>query len=783
MIRYHLRIALRNLLKHQRNTLLNIAGLMVALAVCFISAFYIIFEFNKLKLIHKGDNIAIIQETNKNWGWGSSKITIGLAEHIRMSVPQVVDISTYKERSDFHIEVAKGKVFKEWDFHFVDNSWFNFNNLSQVRGNISVNQPDDLLLSKDIALKYYGTVECLNKEIIIHGEGDIQKTYVVKGVFDYPVKDKKNSWQRLQLITGLESLPLVYPDFNINNSKTDVDNYIRLQPGTDKEAVKKEIENFYLKQHGADWLKWNSISIENQECNSFKCLPRTARVAMYISIFMLVIALVNFIIQSNAMFWERSKNIGVKKIVGAYASRILSGAIAETVLVSGISVVVGFILAISVLPLVKDTLNPQINVNELPIIWLIVIAFLFTVVISLLTGASTLILVTRFQPVQLLRRQFNKGEGGKLVNSSLIVLQVCVFTILLSVFASATKQMHYMSNAEWGFETEELFNVDIKNDKSRDRYLQFKSKLEQIPGVISSVGCRHVPPSGDVSFFGYYEDGKKIMIENNSVDYGYLETLGLPLVSGRDFNKTTDNYGKGKLIVNKAFLELKGINNPHDTLIRIDDRRGFEQIIGVVDDYYLRSMRRETLPLVTFLGKNDMRNMLIKVAPNNVMQTMEQIEAAYNEIYPNRAYMASFVEDEIQHVYDYQLQFNRLMGIATLIAVIIACIGLYSFVQSIILKRIKEVGVRKVNGARVKDLLQLLNQEFLAWVAIAFIVAFPLGHYFSNKWLETFAYKTKLEAWWYGILAFVVFLIALITISIQTYRIANRNPVEALRYE
>jgi putative ABC transport system permease protein len=296
-------------------------------------------------------------------------------------------------------------------------------------------------------------------------------------------------------------------------------------------------------------------------------------------------------------------------------------------------------------------------------------------------------------------------------------------------------------------------------------------------------GCWHVPPAGDKFFIGYFNEyGEKIMIDRNGVDYSYLETMGIKLKSGRDFNMNIDKPGS-KIIVNQEYLDVKNIANPYDTLIKIDDRYAAKQIIGVIDDYHMRGMHEKITPQLIELDPNESRSLIVKISPNNVATTLKQIEDQYSQIFPNKAYSMGFVDDEIQNLYDDQKNYNKLISYYTIISLIIACMGLFGFVISEMNKRIKEIGIRKVNGAKVIELFNFLNKEFIMLCIAGFMISSPLALYFSKEWTKNFAYKIA-PAWWIlAIVLLTIILIVFVTVSIQTVRVARKNPVEALRYE
>lgn len=385
----------------------------------------------------------------------------------------------------------------------------------------------------------------------------------------------------------------------------------------------------------------------------------------------------------------------------------------------------------------------------------------------------------------LVKKQFSKGNTSKLINSTLIITQTGVFTFLMIMFFITSRQLRFIHNIDWGFNAEQLIHIPLLEDDRQNRYLNFMERLHQIPAVINSTGCTHTPSSYSGWIYGFVDNGKFTQIEYNNVDYSFLKTLGMKIKAGRDFNDSEDKYSHGKIIVNQSFLDLKEIKDPFDPKLKPADLVGEnKQIIGVVDDFHSRGMDVKILPMVIQLKKPDnFRNALIRISPVNVSQTIKLIEAAFKSVYPEIAYNMYFIDDEIQNLYNDKKKFNSLISYYSVISTLIACMGLFGFVLYEMTRRTKEVGIRKVHGAKVQEIVSFLNREFIILVLIASLIAVPLGYYYSNKWMENFAYKTTIPFWIFLAVEIMVLAITFLTISFQTFKIARRNPVDALRYE
>ncbi|MCG8698581.1 MAG: FtsX-like permease family protein [Bacteroidales bacterium] len=777
---YQVKIAVRNIVKHKESYLLNIVGLLIAMVICFITMFYASYEYKYNDLLYTSRNIHHLNTTDEIFGWGDQRVRVGLSEYLSEQVPEVKEVVRYNRTGDFQIQVSPKEVYKEWTFHFIDSNYFQYNRINLESGRQELLYPHDLMLTQQLAMKYFGTIHCIGRELIVHGHQNKEHHFIVSGVFTFPTYAEYRP--EYNLIARLDVYEKLHKEFSLRKPGEKLQAQLILNDNADFQNIISHVKTYYKLNDKSRDLEDLTFSVENISKPSLD-EPRVKR-AIIISTLILLIAIFNFIIHSNAQFWERCKTIGVKKVAGAMPGQLFKHSFTEGLVISLMCSVVAFVLAFSLLPHIKSFLNDSIRFTIIPKLYIAIFWVLIVMFISVLTSLSTLVLVTRYKVIQLVNKNMVSGEKSKPVTVSLIILQITVFTTMLVFILITSRQMSYMNNKDWGFDSEQLLKISLFDDIKINRYYDLKNRFMQISTVINASGCRHVPPSYSRWVYGHYDKANGLsMVEYNAIDISYISTLGVKLKSGRDFNNIDDKLGDKKLIVNQEYLNVKEIRNPYDTLVKIDDRTGLEQIIGVMDDYHMRGMDTEIGPLLFRAAFQDYKAVLIRIAPNNVSETLASIEREYRTVFPNSCYNMSFVNDDIENLYQEQQGFNQLMSLYTIISIIIACMGLYGFVINIVNKRIKEVGIRKVNGARIMELIELLNKEFFIWTAVAFLMACPVAYYFVVKWLEDFAYKIDVAWWMFLVAGGALFAIILITISFQTIKVARRNPVEALRYE
>lgn len=781
MIWFSFKIAIRNILKNRHTYLLNIIGLIIALTVCLLTLFYAIFENNYEKYRFKVKNVYCVNEKDKTWDMFSTEdIPLGLSNHLLLNIPGVKAVIKYTETKDFDIQINNGEVFKEWTFHFVDSNFMKYVNTTTIAGNCLLNNPTDVLLTKAIALKYFGTINCIGKEIKVYGGQNNYFSFIVSGVFEYPAPHTFRP--EYNLIARIDIYSKLRQDFNYGQEKTKTNAYLILNKNADQNSVIQNICDYYVKNLDKEYFKNKTIQLVTPKQLYFENAGKKLNAFILICVVILLVALINFIIHNNAQFRERCKAMGVNKIAGSKPKHAFLHSFTESIVISFLSLLISFFLSILILPFVSKYLNDAISINYLPLPGIFITGVGIAFIISLLTSITSIIL-SMHHPIVLVSKQLSRGTKGKFLNSAMIILQVSVTSFLMIMLFSTTRQLKYVENMDWGFNAEEVIYISLNDDLPPERFNDLKDRIQHVQGVNLTSGCWHVPPAGDKFFIGYIdENGKQVMIDRNEVDYPFLQILGIKLKSGRDFDKKMDLPSES-IIVNQEFLNVKNINNPYDTLLKLDDRSAAKQIIGVIDEYHMRGMNEKVTPQIFELNPNQSRKLIAKLSRNHVMKTLEDIKNEFHKVFPEKTYEMGFIKDDIQHLYESQKNFNTIISYYTVISLIISCMGLFAFTMNEMNKRIKEVGIRKVNGAKTIELFNLLNREFIVLGLIGFMISSPLGFYFSQKWAENFAYKIDIAWWIFLFVAFLVFFVVTATVSIQTYRVARRNPVDSLRYE
>jgi len=494
----------------------------------------------------------------------------------------------------------------------------------------------------------------------------------------------------------------------------------------------------------------------------------------FIGILILIIASINYLNLASAKAISQVKTFAVRKVCGAPKRSITVQMIFESVLISALALPLAILAAWQVLPFLSQMLgkNYSVEMSSQLLLSISMLAVL-TIVAGALSGLLVSIRSSRFGLVAVLKG--NKIEGGNkhYGRKAMVIFQMAVFIALIATMFLVQKQVRYAFSKDLGFAKEGLIRVPLG-----DHNLElFKQELAKNPNVLSASGTLWMPPSDNKMYISIPKvSNRDEMVKVNGlfVDYNFAETMGMKVIMGSDFEKGKTNGG---VLVNESAVKSLGLTDI------LGEQTAFGAVVGVVSDFNMYSLHEAITPMIIGLNPGMSQNIAIRLRTENIRETIEFLKNTWENTGGTTAFNFEFTDDILNNLYESDIRFSKTIGLLAVIAIVIASLGLFGLSLLMSKQRIKEIGVRKVNGAKVAEVMAMLNTDFVMWVGIAFIVATPVSYLVMNKWLENFAYKTNLS-WWIFALAGVLALgIALLTVSWQSWRAATRNPVEALRYE
>jgi putative ABC transport system permease protein len=484
---------------------------------------------------------------------------------------------------------------------------------------------------------------------------------------------------------------------------------------------------------------------------------------------LLILAVFNYINLSVAHNGNRLKEFGIKQTLGARNLNVFLQFIGEAFFTTLAASFAALLIAYFIQPIFVKLFGkdfPLFGIFSSP--GLIMASIITLACIAIVSAAYPAWVATKVQAKDLLQKKGRTKAGEFDLRKSLNIIQFAASIVILVSLMVITRQVKYAKNLDFGFRTEQLIKIPV-HWKAADKIDVLKERLNSVPGVESSC-FTHGTPGG---IYSYSQDDELGKVSNISSDYSFVETFGLKILEGRNFYENDKN---NVCLINKTAMQQAGWDS-------FEGKKMFgSEVVGLLEDFHYESLYNKIGALMISNAK-DVSHFNVRIRPENMAQTIKDIEKGFKEVLPDYEFSFQFYNEYLGSMYQQEEKRADSIGIIAIIAILISCIGLFGLVEFSTKRRIKEIGIRKVNGARVFEVIAMLNGDFVRWVAIAFVIATPIAYYAMNKWLENFAYKTSLSWWIFALAGLLALGIALLTVSWQSWKAATRNPVEALRYE
>jgi putative ABC transport system permease protein len=802
MIKSLLKHSLRTLNRQKGYFLINIAGLSIGIACSLIIALFIIHELSYDKYNEKKDRIfrlvisGVIGEQELNVAITSSTV----APTMMKEFPEVEDFTRISTPGESLVEFL-GKKYFEKGFIESDSSFFNVFSIPLLRGNKKtvLSEPHTLVISESTAMKLFGKDDPIDKVLLI---GNDTVPYRITGLMaDFPETSHFTANMIGSFITNPRSRD---PYWGNNNFGT----YILLKPNTDSEQVNAKLPGMIRKYMGElaqqalgitidELITKNKYTISLQPITAIHLNPkitqppntRPANNPKYLYIFgsiavlIIIIAVINFMNLSTAQASKRAKEVGIKKVSGSTKGMLVRQFLTESMLLSFASLVFAVVIIENFLPYFNRMLGIGLHLNLFSN-WVMIPALLcLSILLGLIAGSYPAFFLSAFNPYIVLKGKFRDSMKNGRLRSILVIFQFSISIVLIVGTFIMFRQIRFMLNKDLGFNKEQLM-VITHADAIGNHIKAFKDELAKIPEVLKVASSTAVPGH---SFSGktYVVEGRVgeiIEFKINYIDYDFFDTYGIKLTSGRDFNDSfaDDNTS---CIVNESAVKRLNLANPLTT--RLVDNFEKLSIVGTVKNFHFESLQNEINPYV-FKFKTDGSNygyFSIRLSSRATSQTIEDIENVWNLFASNDPLQFFFMDQDFEQKYQEEKQSARLSVIFSILAVIIASLGLFGLTSFTIEQRTKEIGIRKTMGATMTGIFYLISKEFIGLVSVSALISWPLIYFVAKNWLQNYHYKIELRPWDFLAGFIIALLVALITISYRTIRSARTNPIEALRYE
>jgi len=774
-------VALRIIITNKEYSAINILGLAVGMASCLLITLWVIDELNYDKFHKDVDNIhQVMVHLEKNTSQQFPNIPYPFAAEAEENIPEVIEAVRLEGMGEILLS-NQNRIFYESNLIVVDPSFFNVFSFQLVQGNpaTALTNPFSIVISETMAKKYFSDKDPIGQVLRMNNQYNLIITGIVKNV-------ENNSTLQFDFIAPLELQMIIQNRRYDHWGRFSTTTFLKLRADCN-------IENVIIK--ATDLLNEN-LSKQGQliETNIVTLLPFaeryffffTDKVYIYIFIsvafFILMIACCNFINLSTARSSIRIKEIGVRKVTGANREKLIVQFLSESVVQSFIAVIFSFIIVIVLLPIFNNLTGKELVLN-LPFVTAIFIGLAFFIGIA--GGIYPALILSAFQPAMVLKGHLTSQRKGMNSRRLLIVIQFSLSIALILGTMILHKQMEYIRNKDIGYEKENMIRISMPNN-SNEYYNLLKNELLQkgefsgITGTLADLPYFYWTEYGEIKWEGK-DPELNVGIGSNIVDYNFTETIKIDFVEGRGFSSVLLSDIDNSCLVNEEMVKLMGLDKGVGASIQYGSQN--LKIIGVMKNFHFKPLRNLMQPLILRLNPNRVRSMLIKIKSENISSSLSTIKRTWEKILPMAPLEYSFLDEDLNRVYKNFERIGRLINSFTILAIFIACIGLFSLTSFSIEQRTKEIGIRKVLGASVFSIVQLLSQEFIKWVIIANLFAWPIAYFSMHKWLRNFAYRTSIEWWTFVIAGGLALLIALITVSYASVKTALANPMESLRNE
>lgn len=791
MIKNYLKIAFRNLWRHKAFSFINIMGLTVGITAFFLIFLYVKFEMSYDSFHPKADRIYRIVADLKTptETINGDKPAWAVSPHLKMDFPEV---EASVRVSNASLLVRKGDIkFQEDNSLFADSSFFNVFGFKLLRGDPKTALKDQLsiVFSESAAKKYFGNADPIGQTILLtDGNFSAKVTGVMQ---DIPENSTIKADMLVSMTTVTEKFNKGLDDQWGNYGASA---FLLLKPGVDAKRLEAKFPAFLERRNGGEMKQMQmfptlfleplrGVYLYSTRDGNKSGNITNVYIFSIVAIFILLIACFNFVNLTTARSAERAKEVGIRKVVGAGKLQLARQFIGESVLICIISFLLSVLFSALLLPLFNQLSGKIISHNIFSHPQYLLMLLITSIGIGILAGLYPALVLSSFQPVTVLKGRFSTSTKGIILRKGLVVAQFTISIALIIATIVVSSQMNFMRSQDLGFNKEQKMILDTHGDSLK---IALKQEIAALPNVISTAMAGSVPGGGNPGAYSKIENIKgEMQIANLDlyfVDYDYIPQYKMKMLAGRAFSRDFGSDTTQAMVVNEATMKMFGYTSPQQIVGKKFDQWGRNgMVIGVVKDFHFRSLQEVIKPLSMRIEPNGCDLISVSVSPVNLQSTIASIENKWKVLIPHRPFSYYFLDEFFDKQYRSEDRFGKLFLNFAILAIFISCLGLLGLASYSTMQRTKEIGVRKVMGASVANIVNLLSKDFLKLVIISFVIAAPIAWYFMHKWLLGFAYRINVSWWIFAVAGITALLIALLTVSFQAIKAAIANPVMSLR--
>ena len=786
MIRNLIKTAVRHILKHPGYSFLNVLGLTLGITSALFLLIYVSDEVSYDRYHEKADRIyrvsSRITETDDQFTWIVAQIPFG--PQVAQDYPEVEAYVRFfnMPRALYEYE---DKEFVEEDFFYADSALFDIFTYRVIRGDArrALLEPNKIVLTETVAARYFGDGDPVGRTLT-SGNSAYEVTGVIEDV-------PSNSHFRFGALASRTNLPEQIGSWG----NFGVFTYLLFPEGLDVKAFEEKMQGMYAAYmeliFGPVNVKVEYLLEPIREIHLYSTKegepePTGSITYVYIfaivAIFLVLIAAMNYMNLSTARSSGRAREVGLRKVVGSRRGPLVLQFLSESVIFTVLSLAISIILLMALLPKLNLLAGKSFDSNVIfsPVVLLGMLGVVLLV--GFIGGSYPAFFLSRFSPVTVLKGELTHGTAGSLFRKILVVIQFAVSVIMIVCTLVVFRQLNYLKNMDQGFDQKNVLSLDL-NGPMAMKYPVLKQALLENPNVlyVSSTSTRLGEGSGKLLFDVETDQGMVQRGINFAIaDHDFVEALGIKMVQGRDFQKDMPSDTLTGVIVNETFVRRMGWDEPIGKKVEAGDENTLRaRVVGVMKDYHQTGMYNEIESLL--LAYRTLNNIVyIKVSDENVEQALSHIESSWKEVFPDQPYSYTFLSERFNRQFESDEKRGLIFTLFTVLAILIACLGLFGLASYTVEQRTREIGIRKVFGANEGTILKLVTRDFIILSLISIVIAFPVAWYFMSKWLENYVYKSSMGPVVFILAGVLTLVITFATISYKAYQASVSNPAEAI---
>jgi predicted permease len=819
MFKSYLKIALRNLWKHKGYSFINVAGLAVGIAC---SLFILLWVQDELSYdrFHANAKTLYRVEQDQNSGQGKfhhASTPYGMKDALKAEIPEIREASRVAQ--GWTLLVRQGeKAFFESRVMAVDPSFLKMFSHPIVKGNSesALAGSGSMILTEDLAKKYFGADNPIGRTLTINNQFPVTISAVMKNI---PTASTLQ-FDALVPMEFLKNLSIDINSWNGNEQPT----YVQLHEKSDVASVNAKIMRLFRDRTLTNWrgdeANWKRIQADPEQLKRFNnyvgpdfmLMPivdirllgyfgfdrsdqgfKTVTTFALIGLFVLLVACINFMNLATARSSRRAREVGLRKVVGAFRKSIAGQFYGESVLTAVLAGLAALGLVICLLPAFNAVAGKTMTLASLASLKFVLGVLAVTVLTGFVAGSYPALVLSAFQPIKVLKGRTSNSAQGAGLRRALVVVQFSLSVLLLISMAVAARQIDYMRGKKLGYDKEQLIYLPLRGE-SGQTYAALKERLLRDPKIQGVTGSAQQPTSIHYNGGGATWDGRdpnqRHLIYMEFVDYDYPETMKIEMAAGRSFDRNFSTDETKAFLINETVAKLMGLNAAAAVGKRLNFWGVDGTIVGVMKDFHFQSVRAPIQPLaVTISGRNPadwhraISYAVVRIKGGGIPGSIKSVEEAWRTVNSAYPFEYRFFDQDFDQMYRADEQMGKILRIFAVLAIVIACLGLFGLASFTAEQRTNEIGIRKVLGASAPGIVVLLSKEFVQWVLVANALAWPAAYFIMRNWLQQFAYKTNIAGWLFAAAGGGALVVAMLTVSFQALRAAQTDPVKALKYE